>query len=161
MCNTSWVLICFIRLHQRSGKFHSGRLRSYLFCFTNAWQMNVTRHGKPSRAFTGTLRAPTSDDYDLLVHSAVEAIVGGSTDVLVSFAYTLKFPDSFPRGILVEKTESGGNVHRIKAKRLLKWLGDNGYTDITTTSLWGQSVSFGLLTTKLDNMFDIDIDNEL
>ena len=118
--------------------------------------MKVVRHGKPSKLYTDTLRSPTSDDYERLVSAAVEAVIGGSTDVLVAFAYTLKFPEDFPKGILVEKVEHK-NVHRIKAKKLLKWLYDHGHTDITTDTIRGALIADGLAMKQFDEMCDLPV----
>lgn len=123
--------------------------------------MRVVRHGKPAKAFTSRLRAATSDDYERLVSACLEAVIGGSTDVLVAFPYTLKFPEDFPRGILMERTDDGSNIHRIKAKKLLKWLNTKGYTDVTMESLRGQVISFGINATKLDEMLDVDVGEDL
>ena len=91
-----------------------------------------------------------------MVSAAVEAIVTGSTDVLVTFPYTLKIPKDFPRGVLEEKTEDGGNVHRIKARKLLKWLNDRGHTEISAEMLRGEIISFGIEASKMDAMFEED-----
>lgn len=116
--------------------------------------MKVVRHGKPAKAFTERLRSPVDADFDAMVQACVDAIVRGSTDVLALFPYTLKFPKGFPKGILEVKYEDGTNVHRIKAKKLLKWLNEAGYTDITMDMLRGEQIAFGINTTKLEEMFD-------
>lgn len=116
--------------------------------------MKVTRHGKPSKLFTDRLRAPTSDDYERMVHVCVEALVRGSQDVLALFPYTLKFPEDFPRGILEVKYEDGSNVHRIKAKKLLAWLRERGHTDITTEDLRRQAIVLGLQMVKIEEMME-------
>jgi hypothetical protein len=118
--------------------------------------MKVNRHGKPSKAFTSRLKAPTRADYERMVSACVEAIVRGSADVLARFPYTLRFPKDFPRGILEVKYEDGTNVHRIKARKLLAWLNARGYTDITTDSLRGAIISSGLALAAFDEMCDIE-----
>jgi hypothetical protein len=76
-----------------------------------------------------------------LVRGAVEALISGSTDVLVAFPYVFKFPKDFPKGVLVEKTPTA-NIRRVKAKKLLDWLRQRGYTDITTDALRAAQISF-------------------
>lgn len=122
--------------------------------------MKVVRHGKPARAFTSRLKAPTSVDYERMVSACVEAIVRGSEDVLALFPYTLKFPKDFPRGILEVKREDGTNVHRIKAKKLLVWLKNNGHTEITMDSLLGAIISSGLAMKRFDDMCEIKTTEE-
>lgn len=111
--------------------------------------MKVNRHGKPSKAYTSMLRGPTSADYDELVAACVEAVINGSEDVLVAFAYTLKFPRGFPKGILTEKQEHK-NIHRVKARKLLRWLCDNGHTGMTMEDLTGHIIRWGLYQKRLE-----------
>lgn len=112
--------------------------------------MKVIRHGKPSKEYTATLRDAAKADYDALLKACLTAIIEQEKDILVAFAYTLKFPDDFPRGILIEKVDAK-NVHRIKAKKLLEWLNKHGHTDITMESLFGQLVSFGKQMSKWED----------
>lgn len=115
--------------------------------------MKVNRHGKPSKAYLSTLRAPTRADWESLVRAAVSAIISGEKDVLVAFAYVFKFPKGFPKGILVEK-RGADNIHRVKAVKLLKWLKDHGHTEITTETLRVQQIAFGLGLGWIDNILD-------
>lgn len=121
--------------------------------------MNVVRHGKPAKAYLETLRSPVEGDYKKLVNAALGAIIEGERDVLVAFAYILKFPDDFPKGILVEKVDDR-NVHRIKSKKLLRWLNDNGHTEITMDMLRGQVIAFGMEAAKWDRLFEQDGEEE-
>lgn len=121
--------------------------------------MKVVRHGKPSNQYLETLRKPRKDDYKRLVQVALEAIVQGEKDVLIAFAYVLKFPDDFPRGILIEKLDDK-NIHRIKARKLLKWLNENGHTDITAEMLAGQQRMMGRLLASFDENIDLGIDED-
>lgn len=111
--------------------------------------MKVNRHGKPSKAYTSTLRAPTRADYESLVRGCLEAVISGSKDVMVAFAYTVKFPEDFPKGTIVEKVDAK-TVRKIKANRLLKWLNDHGHTDITMEMLRVQQIAFAVKTTEFD-----------
>jgi hypothetical protein len=114
--------------------------------------VKVTRHGKPAKAFTERLRSASEADYERMVNGCLEALICGSKDVLVLFPYTMKFPEDFPRGILEEKHENGSNVHRIKARKLLKWLQDRGHTSITMEDIRGQMISFGLQEAKINDL---------
>lgn len=107
-----------------------------------AAQPDVVRHGKPSNAYLATLRKVKTEDFDKLVKSCMSAIICGETDVIIAFAYTMKFPDTFPRGICTGKGADGSNVHKVKAKRLLTWLNENGYTFITVEMLGVQKRAF-------------------
>lgn len=99
------------------------------------------RRGRPTNAFRKALKAPKRADYEKLVRGAVQALLGGSESVLVAFPYVFKFPKDFPKGILVEKTLTT-NVRKLKAAKLLKWLGDKGHTDITMETLRVAQIRF-------------------
>lgn len=107
------------------------------------------RHGRPRKDYLDSLKRPTKGDYGKLVRACLEALINGETDVLIGFSYVLKFPADFPRGIL-EKRMDTVNVHRIKARKLLDWLRDKGYTSITASDLREQKIAF----TKLERSFN-------
>lgn len=119
--------------------------------------MKVNRHGKPSKAFTERLRGATSSDYDEMVGACLRAILNGSEDVLMRVPYTLKFPKGFPKGIKEVQYEDGTNVHRIKAKKLLGWLCDNGHTGMTMEDLTGHIIRWGLLQRRLDSELEVEV----
>jgi hypothetical protein len=123
--------------------------------------MRYERHGKPPTKYLETLRKPLKKDYEKLVHACVEAIVQGEKDVLIAFSYILKFPEGFPRGIL-EYKDGTSNIHRIKARKLLVWLNEQGHTEITLQGLRYQAMMLGQLTSFLNNFEDVvDIDQEM
>lgn len=104
--------------------------------------MAVVRHGKPSKAFQATLRSVTRKDFDKLVEICISAIINDEVDVIVSFQYTMKFPEDFPRGICISKESDGSNIHKVKAKRLLTWLHDQGHTAATVEMIGVQKRLF-------------------
>jgi len=106
---------------------------------------DVIRHGKPSNAYKATLRKPQTEDFDKLVKACMAAIINDEVDVIISFAYTMKFPDKFPKGICMSKKPDGSNVHKVKAKRLLMWLYENGYTAATVEMLGVQKRAFAAM----------------
>lgn len=118
--------------------------------------MKVNRHGKPSNAYLKTLREPKRADYQVLVNAALEAIIEGENDVLIAFPYVLKYPADFPKGILVEKVEDR-NIRKVKARKLLKWLNDNGHTPITSESLRGAMISNGLAFAAFDEKCEFPV----
>lgn len=113
---------------------------------------DICRHGKPSNAFKAMLRPAETRDYDNLVEVCITAIANDEVDVFLSFAYTMKFPDTFPRGICVSKESDGSNVHKVKAKRLLMWLHDNGHTAATVEMIGVQKRAFAECVRKLENL---------
>lgn len=114
--------------------------------------MKVIRHGKPKKEYLATLRnKPTKADYDRLVKACMEAIISGEKDVIVSFAYVAKFPKDFPRGILEQKIDDK-NIFRIKARKLLTWLHNNGHTLITVDALKRQRAAFSMFENKIGGM---------
>ena len=116
--------------------------------------MMVVRHGRPSKAYLATLRKPVESDYEQMVQACLDAIIRGFTDVLVRTPYVLKYPKDFPKGILEIKYDDGSNVYRVKAKKLLRWLNENGHTDITMDVLKGQVIRFGIENAKWDKLFE-------
>lgn len=113
----------------------------------------VTRHGKPSNAFKATLRSAATKDFDRLVEVCITAITNDEVDVLILFAYTMKFPEDFPRGICMSKNPDGSNVHRVKAKRLLMWLNANGHTAATVEMIGVQKRVYAESIRKMSNLF--------
>ena len=103
---------------------------------------NVTRHGNPSKAYRQSLRSMATEDIDKLVEVCITAITNDEIDIIILFAYTLKFPEDFPRGICISKNSDGSNVHRVKAKRLLMWLYNKGYTAATVEMIGVQKRKF-------------------
>jgi hypothetical protein len=120
------------------------------------------RVGKPPKHHTESLKKPLKADYHRLVQACVEAIIAGENDVLIAFSYTLKFPKGFPKGILMEETRYS-DIRRVKAKRLLHWLHDNGHTNITPLIIRKQAMAMGRLSSFLNacDDLDVDIDQEL
>ena len=114
---------------------------------------DVCRHGKPSNAFQATLRSVTRKDFDKLVEICISAIINDETDVMIAFAYTMKFPEDFPRGICISKESNGSNIHKVKAKRLLMWLHDNGHTAATVEMIGVQKRLFAGNSRKSENLF--------
>lgn len=97
--------------------------------------------GRPRLDYLDTLRMPTKRDYSMLLYAALEAIISGENDVRIAFSYLTKFPASFPKGIL-ERSEGTVHVRRVKARKLLDWLHEQGRTDITFESLRLQRIQF-------------------
>ena len=116
---------------------------------------DVIRHGRPSKAFLATLRKATKADMARLAVGAITTIIEGEVDLIVSFPYTFKFPAGFPKGLSVG-VEGSSNLRRIKARKLLTWLQESGYTDVTVESIKLQRAAF----TKFENNFLNSLDLE-
>jgi hypothetical protein len=113
-------------------------------------ELNIIRHGRPAKAYLATLKeTPSKSDYDALVRACVEAIVTGESDIIIKFSYIAKFPEGFPKGILVERA-GPIDSHRVKARKLLTWLHEQKHTDITVAGLKQQREMF----TKFENFLD-------
>lgn len=113
---------------------------------------DVVRHGKPSNAYLATLRYPTRKDFDKLVKACLEALICDEIDVIISFTYTMKLPDTFPRGVF-EAREGANNLRRIKAQKLLTWLNENGHTEFTVDKLHRQRTEFTKAEKEITNLF--------
>lgn len=112
----------------------------------------IVRHGRPHRSYLATLRAPTKKDYEKLVRVCMEVLIRDELDVTIAFAYTLKLPDTFPRGIL-ERKEGASNIHRIKARKLLAWLYEQGHTSLTLDDLAKQRIVFTKAEREFESLF--------
>lgn len=116
------------------------------------------RVGRPKREYLDSLQnKPKKADWDRLLTACLEALIAGENDIIVAFSYVTKLPKDFPRGILEHKVEDK-NVHRIKARKLLRWLYKHGYTTITIEDVKSQQMHFGKAELKMERMFEIDVD---
>lgn len=66
-------------------------------------------------------------DWKRMVDACMKAIVLKEKDVLISFSYLFKFPEDFPKGILMSEGKYE-DVYRIKAVKLLNWMHEKGYS---------------------------------
>ena len=113
-----------------------------------------SRRGRPSNTFTASLRnKPTKAMWDGLVAACINAIVTQENCVYLAFNYLTTWPDDFPRGFVVERS-GYTDVHKIRAKTLLTWLNNNGYTSIDNYDLQQQQRSVTMLSRGIDEMFE-------
>lgn len=71
----------------------------------------------------------------------MSAIIKGDDDVIIAFSYLTKFAQDFPKGIAVRR-EGELAVRKIKARKLLTWLNEHGYTDVSVEQLKKQREAF-------------------
>lgn len=69
----------------------------------------------------GKLQGATGASYKALLEVAIEAVVKTEENVFLSFYPDVKFEKGFPRGILVDKTDTK-NTYKVKAIKLLDFL---------------------------------------
>lgn len=121
----------------------------------------IQRKGRPSNALLRTLRdKPSPSQWESLVAAAVSAIVNKERNLYISFSYLVKLPKDFPQTFFVE--ENGLNItYKVNAKRVLKWLYENGYTSITIRELQMMQRKVTLLTRDVDNMLGNSVECEL
>lgn len=79
---------------------------------------------------------------------------GNPEYVLMEFPYFAKFPEDFPKRIIVSKTLTT-NVYRVNAVRLLDWLHANGHSPYDAAGLVAQTRQFEILTKSIDRMFEM------
>ena len=118
----------------------------------------VTRHGRVSNAYKATLRKPLKADFDKLVDVCIKAIIEEEVDIYISFAYTLKFPATFPHGIIVSRESDGSNIYKTKAKRMLVWLHANKKTLVTVEMVGVQKRSFTNFEKTFDELNEINFE---
>ena len=88
-------------------------------------------------------------DYEKLVAACLTALISGEKDVNIAFSAWIRFPKDFPKGVL----SSGGTVQvrRIKALKLLAWLRERGYTDVTSEHIRVQQIQFTMFEKEIAN----------
>lgn len=80
-------------------------------------------------------------DYEKLVAACLTVLLSGEKDVNIAFSTWIRFPKSFPKGVLSSSCD-GVQVRRIKAIKLLAWLRERGYTDVTSEHVRVQQIQF-------------------
>jgi hypothetical protein len=94
--------------------------------------------GRPSRKYLSTLRKAKKVDYSKFEKACLDAYLLGQTHVIVAVPYVAKFPKNFPQRRFM-KAEGTTYFYKINASRLLKWLYDKGYTELT-----GQKIGWAI-----------------
>jgi hypothetical protein len=110
---------------------------------------------RPSKAYLATLHDPTQEDYDRMVGVAMQAMFEDQQFVYLSFSHLAKYPEGFPKGVLVGKY---GNIvtRKIKPNWLLKWLHESGYTQYNYVDVRLSKRTLGYTMDKLDSMFELE-----
>lgn len=111
----------------------------------------MLRH-KTSKKDKATLQGASGATYAALLEVATEAVVKCENDVFLSFHYSVKFQKGFPKGILVQKTETS-NVYKVKARRLLDFLFDIGESKFNSRMLVGNKRAIEKHLNNLENGF--------
>lgn len=89
-------------------------------------------------------------DYEKLVTACLTALLSGEKDVNIAFSTWIRFPKDFPKGVL--SSGSGDvQVRRIKALKLLAWLRERGYTDVTSEHIRVQRIQFTMFEKEIAN----------
>lgn len=86
--------------------------------------------GRPSKAYLKTLRKMSRKDYTRLEKACLDAYLLNQSNVIIAFPYVTKFPEDFPHKRFT-KAEGKLYYYRIRAKVLLEWLYEKGYTELT------------------------------
>jgi hypothetical protein len=93
----------------------------------------------------------------ILVVAAMSAIISGEPDVIIAFSYLTAFAPDFPKGIVVDRN-SALDIRKIKARKLLTWLNERGYTDVSVGQLKKQREAFSKVETSLTDSFENSVD---
>lgn len=104
--------------------------------------------GRPSYAYKASLQEPTKEHYQQLLLACVTAILNDQTEVILAVSHLTKFPDDFPKGLIVA-TQRPVVYRRIKANRLIHWLNNNGHTEVTMEDLRVQQRKVTLLEKEM------------
>ena len=121
---------------------------------------------KPTKAMLKTTKPAKARQYASMLVAASEVVVRnrnaslamqgkseGPEYVLMDFPYFVKFERGFPKGILVERTETT-NTYKINAVRLLNWLYSNGHSTYDAKQLVQQTKDYEVLESRINRMFE-------
>lgn len=109
------------------------------------------------KGYVESLRKPLLPDYNKLAIACVEAIIDGGNDVIVAFSYLMKFPEGFPKGILLRE-DGLVDIRKIKARKLLTWLNEKGYTEISVEGLKKQREALSKFESSLTENVELWLD---
>lgn len=89
-------------------------------------------------------------DYEKLVAACLTSLLSGEKDVNIAFSAWMRFPRDFPKGVM-SSSDGAIQVRRIKALKLLAWLRERGYTDITSEHIRVQQIQFTTFEKEIVN----------
>lgn len=119
----------------------------------------VTRH-KTKKAVKVTLQGATGATYQELQQVATEAVLKHQQDVFLAFHYTVKFQSGFPKGVLIEKTETS-NIYKVKSRKLLDFLFDIGQSEYNAKMLSANREIYERLATDIEKEYNLNIGEDL
>lgn len=98
----------------------------------------------------------TKVHYDMLVRACVDAIIDGEREasIVVIYDNSVAFPKKMPWGIS-PKGEKDKRIRVIRARILLQWLFENGYTTVNSNIIWHTHV---WMSRKFNALANIDVD---
>lgn len=106
------------------------------------------RHGRPKPEYRNSLRKLKKADYRDMERAIVQAYLTQQTHVILALSYLTKLPEDFPQKQIVAR-EGMVDYWKVRASRLLKWLNDNGHSDVTAESMRQALIRFTHNTKEL------------
>lgn len=117
------------------------------------------KSGRPPDDYIASLQKRAKKaDYDRLALAACEAMLNGENSVFVAFHHTVRFPDDFPKGVLVDRTEKT-DIRKMRAKKVYDWLYEHGHVKLPRTDIIIIHRQFSTFFKHFDDM-DVDISQE-
>lgn len=126
--------------------------------------MNTTKKPNRLRAYASdraACRTINDEDYELLLAAASSVVInnrqkyrsGSPEYILVRFAHWVSFPESFPKGYVVEKGAKT-NTYKINARKLIDYMHSIGKSPYTASQLAIETVAFEKLKNSVEQMFE-------
>lgn len=116
--------------------------------------MTLHRHkGLPTKEEAAALKPLDDAGINALMRAAIQARLTGKDQILLVINYRTKFAEDFPRGIFVRR-EGLTDIRRIKVKRILDWLRNNGYLEVTEEQIRVANIAY---TKKTKELFNDDL----
>lgn len=108
-------------------------------------------------------RTISDDDWSQLLTAASSVVIrnrekyrsGNPEYVLVRFAHWSSFPETFPKGYIVEKGAKT-NTYKINARKLIDFMHSIGKSPYTASQLAIETVAFEKMKNNIERMFDED-----
>lgn len=95
-----------------------------------------------------------------MTQACIAAVINREWDILLTFPYFIKFKSNdFPKGILVEKTETA-NIYKVKVRKLLDWLHKNGFSVVDTEAVMSASREFERDLRRMERDLHLDVGYE-
>lgn len=109
------------------------------------------KRNKPSSKVLDNCDKCSKEQYEILAKICIEQVIARNWDIVVRLPHFAKYSKGFPKGILVKK-EGLYDYRKIKVRKLLTWLKENGYTEFSVDDVMAATREVAYLEAAIDRM---------